>query len=126
MITLPFELYSQKNSKQIFKNNRTGQRFITSSNVSKEHRIKMVKWMLKHNDEWRQEILFKPFPLRIKIKIYRKTKRAFDYINIVQGMFDAMTDAKWIPDDDMKNVLPVFEEWEHDKENPRVELEVLK
>ncbi len=125
MITVPFELYSQKNSKQIFKNKATGKRFITSSTVSKKHRISMVKWMLKNKEAWEKETQGKEFPLRVSMKIYRKTIRKFDYINIVQGMMDAMTDAKWIPDDDMNHIIPVFEEWEHDKENPRVELKIL-
>lgn len=64
-------------------------------------------------------------PLKISFKIYRKTHRRFDYINIIQGLCDEMVRAGWLEDDDADNLIPVFEPYEVDKNNPRVEITVL-
>ena len=56
--------------------------------------------------------------------IYRKTRRRFDYINIVQNLLDCMVKVGILPDDDSNHVIPAFEPYGVDKENPRVEISI--
>ena len=63
-------------------------------------------------------------PLKIAFKIYRKTRRRFDYVNIIQSLLDLMVKHNWIIDDNADEILPVFREYEVDKYNPRVEISI--
>ncbi len=72
--------------------------------------------------KWAQIIKENNFPIHLNIKIYRKTKREFDYNNIVQGLQDMLVEAGWVDDDSAKYLVPYFEEYEVDKKNPRVVL----
>ena len=58
-------------------------------------------------------------PYKLHIYFHRKTKARFDGINLAQGLFDEMTNIGYWEDDNMDIVLPQFEGWEVDKENPR-------
>jgi len=71
-----------------------------------------------------EEITEKGFPVVMTFMIYRKTKRRFDYINIVQNILDCMVKVCILPDDDAKHVIPAFEPYGVDKENPRVEISI--
>jgi Holliday junction resolvase RusA-like endonuclease len=64
-------------------------------------------------------------PLKIAFKIYRKTRRRFDYVNIIQSLLDLMVKHNWIIDDNADEILPVFWEYEVDKYNPRVEISIV-
>lgn len=121
MITIPVELYSSKNSRQIFKlgNGRT---IIAKSSVAKQNEEDLNILLSLHRYSWLKMIEGKKYPLRVHFKIYRKTKRKFDYINILQNFCDSMVMSGWLPDDDADHILPVFEQYEVDKNNPRVEL----
>ena len=66
----------------------------------------------------------KKYPLKVHLFIYRKTKRRFDYVNLVQNLFDCMQMAEWLPDDDADHLIPVFDGYSVDKGNPRVEISV--
>jgi Holliday junction resolvase RusA-like endonuclease len=82
----------------------------------------------KNKKKWgRMNKLFAyPFPLVVSFKIYRKTHRRFDYCNIIQLLCDCMVKAGYFPDDDAKHFIPYFFPYEKDKENPRVEIDILK
>ena len=41
-------------------------------------------------------------------------------------MQDDMVKHHWIDDDNCENILPVFEPYEYDKENPGVEIKLIK
>ena len=71
-----------------------------------------------------EEITEKGFPVVMTFMIYRKTKRRFDYINIVQNVLDCMVKVGILPDDDANHVIPAFEPYGVDKENPRVEISI--
>jgi len=75
---------------------------------------------------WSEMMEGKTYPVRLQIKIYRRTHRRFDYINIVQNLLDAMVTAGWLPDDDALHVIPVFEPYEKDAANPRTEISILR
>ena len=123
MITIYGELYSSKNSKRIVK---FGEKFgLIPSRVYLSHKDMVERQLVLNRYKWSVEKDTHSKPLKIVFKIYRKTKRRFDYINIVQGLLDCMTECKWIKDDNADEVLPVFEEYEIDKKNPRVEIRIL-
>ena len=54
----------------------------------------------------------------------RKTKRDFDYNNIIQGLQDMMVKAGYLPDDNANYITPHFEDYEVDKRSPRTILSV--
>ena len=122
-ITIYGELYSSKNSKRIVK---FGNKMALIASKQYMASVKPIEQQLVLNrGKWLRMSENVPSPLKIVFKIYRKTKRRFDYINIVQGLLDCMTECKWIKDDNADEVLPVFEEYEIDKKNPRVEIRIL-
>lgn len=122
MITILGELYSKKNSKQMFLNRKTNKMFITSNDNVKKNEIDLVDQMIKLKHKWDKITQNKEYPFVIRFKFFRKTKRKFDYINILQIVADAMVSSGWLPDDDANHFMPVFEKWEQDKERPRCEI----
>lgn len=124
MLSLPIELYSSKNSKQIFKT-KDGRRFIAKSDIALRNQKTYLLVLRQYRQKWQEMIKDKSYPLRVRLKIYRKTDARFDYVNIVQLLFDCMQKSYWLPDDDAKHLIPIFEPYEVDKFNPRVEIEVL-
>ena len=78
MITIYGELYSTKNSKRILK---AGDRlFIAKSAVSKAHDKQIEQQLVIYRKKWESLCTGKKYPLKVIFKIYRKTKRRFDYI----------------------------------------------
>ena len=65
-------------------------------------------------------------PVKISFKFIRGSKHKFDYINPAQTVQDDMVKHHWIDDDNCENILPVFEPYEYDKENPGVEIKLIK
>lgn len=123
MITIPTELYSSKNSRQIFKL-KNGRTIIAKSNVAKQNEKDLCYLLSLYLNQWKFETANKKYPLRVHFKIYRKTKRRFDYVNIIQNLLDCMVMSGWLPDDDADNILPVFEQYEVCKNNPRVKISI--
>lgn len=120
------ELMSSKNSKQIFKNRNTGNMFIAKSKQAMLSEKELMKELYESKQDWDKYI--KPhivFPQKINFKIYRKTHRRFDYTNIIQLLCDCMVKSEYIPDDSAKYLIPVFSEYEVDKLNPRVEINLV-
>jgi len=125
-ITLDTELYSSKNSKTFIrlKNGRTV--LVKSKQAAKQDKI-LKELLNKPNIRkvWVNMISNKTYPIKLGIYIYRRTRVKFDYINIVQGLFDMLVKEGYIPDDDSNTIIPVFLGHEVDKENPRVILSIL-
>ena len=122
MITIPCELYSSKNSRRILKGGN--KLIIAKSKVAKEQESFLTAFMLLQRKKWFEELKGKEFPIRLSLRIYRKTRRRWDWVNIVQNLFDCMVKAGWLPDDDAEHLTPVFDGWEVDAKNPRVEIKV--
>lgn len=61
----------------------------------------------------------------VKWLILNSTRRRFDYVNIVQGLLDAMVAVGYVEDDSAEYVIPVFEPYEIDHDNPRTEVVVI-
>lgn len=124
MITIYGELYSSKNSKQIVK--RGDKPFLIASSAYLAHKKPIQQQLVYERFKWCQEKVGAVKPIKIEFKIYRKTKRKFDYVNIIQGLLDCMTECGWIDDDNADEVIPVFIPYEVDPKNPRVEIKIQK
>lgn len=120
MLVINTELYSSKNSRQIFKSgNKT---FISKSNVAKRQEKDLCQLLPLYRNKFLSMLEGKEKPYRVHFKIYRQTKRRFDYVNIIQNLLDCMVKSGWLEDDDANNLLPIFEQYEVDPKNPRVEI----
>jgi Holliday junction resolvase RusA-like endonuclease len=125
------ELYSKKNSKRCFvKNGRT---YVLPSKVYEKNKKAFLQQLCLSQDckrVWQNILNFSKerqgteYPLSLKVKIFRKTRRQFDYINIIQGLQDILVEAGYLPDDSAKYFIPSFETFEVDSKNPRVILYV--
>lgn len=125
-ITFYTELYSSKNSKTFIrlKNGRTV--LVKSKQAAKQDKaLKEILNKPENREIWQNMLIGKTYPVKLGIYIYRKTRVKFDYINIVQGLFDMLVKEGYIPDDDSNTIIPVFLGHEVDKENPRVILSIL-
>ena len=123
MITILGELYSSKNSKRIV---RFGDKMALIASKAYLSSVKPIEYQLSLNRyKWLKEIENFSKPLKIEFKIYRKTHRRFDYVNIIQGLQDLMVKCGWLEDDNADEIIPVFIPYEVDKHNPRVEISVI-
>lgn len=123
MIVIYGELYSSKNSKRIVK---FGNRMALISSKQYLASVKPIEQQLILNrKKWFEMINGYKKPLKISFKIYRKTHRKFDYLNIIQGLQDLMVKCGWLIDDNADEIIPVFEPYEVDKINPRVEIFII-
>jgi len=119
-IFIPGNTPSSKNSRVY-----TGKFFITSKQTRNYIKETEHHW-IEHGAVFRQEFDRLPKPVSISFKFIRKSKHKFDYINPAQTVQDLMTKYGWIPDDNCEEMIPVFEEYEYDKENPGTYIEILK
>lgn len=117
MIVILGELYSSKNSRRIL---RAGDKvYISKSKAAKEQEEELLIQLIQQRAIWQQMTQDLEYPLIVKFKIYRKTQRKCDYLNIVQGLCDAMVLANYFPDDNYDYLLPAFSPMQFDKLNPR-------
>lgn len=119
---IPFELYSTKNHKQIFINKKTGKPFVATNNKAQKNCKDLLTFLTYNRKNFLSMLEGYDKPYRLHFKIYRQTKRKFDYINIIQGVCDCLVKAGCLIDDNADELLPVFEPYEVDKKNPRLEL----
>lgn len=124
MITVYGELYSSKNSKRIFKT-RDGRPFIAKSKVSMQNESDLLIQLPLYRRQFLAECQKHQKPYRVNFKIYRKTRRRFDYPNIIQNLLDCMVKSGWLVDDNADEIIPVYDPYEVDKNNPRVEISVI-
>jgi len=122
-ITIDGELYSLKNGKRIV---RHGGRFalIPKAKVIAVQNA-LIDQLKDKRNAWLEMANGKPYPLKVVFRIYRQTKRRFDYVNIIQQLCDCMVKANWLEDDNANVLLPVFDQYRVDKDNPRTEIEIL-
>lgn len=124
-LTLPVELYSSKNGQQIIYNKRLGRMMVIKKAIARQQE-KDLKVLLDANRKtWEKMTTDKIFPLKVGFYVYRKTRRRFDWVNIVQGLQDAMVKNKYLPDDSAMYLTPIFLGFDVDADNPRVEISVL-
>ena len=122
MIVIHQELYSSKNSKQIFINRKTGKPFIAKSNAYLSHKQAIQAELMINKGVALSEIRKLSTPFYVGFKIYRKTKRRFDFLNLAQGIVDEMVACGYFEDDNADIIIPFFYPHEVDSKNPRVEI----
>lgn len=71
------------------------------------------------------ELNNKTKPYKISFKFVRGSKHKFDYINAVQLPMDLFVKYGILEDDNADEVIPIFEPYEFDKENPGVYITII-
>lgn len=124
-IILPVELYSSKNGQQIIYSKKRQHLMVIKKAVARQQEYVLGTLLMANKRTWDKMIEGKQYPLKVGFYIYRKTRRRFDWCNILQGLQDAMVKANYLPDDNASYLTPVCLGWEVDSENPRCEVCVL-
>lgn len=119
MIFIEGNVPSSKNTKQW-----TGRHLVWSKAAQKYVRETEGQWLVQR-DRWLTMIEGREQPLKVSFKFVRKSKHKFDYVNPLQTILDLMVRYNWIPDDNADEIIPVFEPYEYNKENPGVFINIL-
>ena len=123
-IFIPGNVPSSKNGRRW-----TGKYFIVSKQTQRYYKDSKKHWvenkkeflkLLKGEDSQNKK------PYRISFKFIRKSRHKFDYINPAQTIQDQMVKYGWISDDNAEEMIPVFLEFEYNKDKPGVYINVLK
>lgn len=118
-IFIPYNVPSSKNSKQW-----TGKMLINSKTVM-TYKKNTAGDYLRYKIPFKNLIKDKEFPITVSFKFIRGSRHKFDYINPAQTVQDLMVKNGWIEDDNCTFMIPHFEPYEYDKENPGVIIKVL-
>lgn len=118
MIFIAGNVPSSKNSKRW-----TGKMLINSKTVMKYIKDTDMQYKTFKTD-FKKLIAGKELPVIVSFKFIRGTKHRFDYVNPAQTVQDLMVKNEWIEDDNANYIIPSFEEFEYDKENPGVQIKV--
>ena len=128
---IPGELYSSKNSRlPLIYKDHSGKTIkkVVKSPRARDHEKRLLQLFAGNPTfcaSFRSEAEGMPLPLRLHIKIYRRTRQRFDYTNICQNLFDCMVKSNLLSDDSADQLLPVFEPYEVDAGKPRVEMRIV-
>lgn len=125
MISIQGEIHSSKNSRQVFRNRATGRPFVVKSDVSKADESLLADQLSDNKHEWEAMKACCGYPLSVVFYFRRKTKARWDFANLVQGVADAMVKAGYLPDDDVRNFIPIFGGYRVDKDNPGVDFWII-
>lgn len=117
---IPGNVPSSKNGRRW-----TGKYFIASKTVMK-YRKNSNSFYKQYADDFKKELKKHKLPVKISFTFIRGTKHKFDYINPAQTVQDDMVTHGWIEDDNMINIIPVFEPYSYNKEKPGVIIKILK
>ena len=125
---IPNNVPSSKNGKQIVFKKKVGSDgkvpIMIWSKAAKEY-VKQTKAYYEEfshtfRAEYDKYVSLGNLPMEVTFLFIRGTKHKFDYPNPLQTVLDLMVHYKWIPDDNADIILPIFEEYKYDKENPGV------
>jgi len=115
---IPGNVPSSKNSRRW-----TGKYFIASKTVMK-YRKETEKLFKADTVSFHKEFSKYELPVYVHFTFIRGTRHKFDYINPAQTVQDDMVKHGWIEDDNCEFIIPCFEEYKYDKENPGVIIEI--
>lgn len=102
----------------------TGKRLISSKSVRKYVDTYFKEYQLlklQTNSILKEKLK----PYKISFKFIRGSRHRFDYINAAQLPLDLMVKVGMLEDDNADNVIPIFEPYEYNKENPGVIVKIL-
>ena len=123
-IFIPGNVPSSKNGRRW-----TGRYFIVSKQTQRYYKNSKKYW-IENKKEFKKLLKGKDSqnkaPYRITFKFVRKSRHKFDYINPAQTIQDQMVKYGWITDDNAEEMIPIFLEFEYNKDNPGVYINVLK
>jgi hypothetical protein len=119
-IFIPGNVPSSKNSRVW-----TGKFFIASKAVDKWRKETSPYWK-KHKQEFLDKLEGLEKPYKLKLRFVRGTKHLFDYLNPAQTIQDEMVKHGWLEDDNASIVIPVFESYSYDKNNPGVYVDIIR
>ena len=140
-LIIPARLYSSKNSRQIvegypkcpvhqkrhqcqFSGQVQKQKFTVKSGKAQQN-YKTLRTLLKdakRKRQWERMLADWEWPIYLYIRIYRQSHRVFDYTNICQNLFDALVAEGYLPNDNMKYLIPRPMPYRIDKDRPRIVL----
>jgi len=110
---------SQKNSKQILINRKTGKPFIASNDRVKQWQ-QSAQLQLKRQFKGFKVV---DYPIAITIVVYNKDERRRDLDNCLSSVCDSLVAAGVIEDDDTKHISQWCVEYGGiDRDNPRAEI----
>ena len=115
---IPGNVPSSKNSRRW-----TGKYFIASKTVMK-YRKETENYFKKDAVSFHKEFSKYELPVYVHFTFIRGTRHKFDYINPCQTVQDDMVKHGWIEDDNCEFIIPCFEEYKYDKNNPGVIIEI--
>jgi outer membrane receptor for ferric coprogen and ferric-rhodotorulic acid len=115
---IPGNVPSSKNSRRW-----TGKFFIASKTTMK-YRTETQKLFATLADSFKQEYSKYQLPVYVHFKFIRGSHHKFDYINPAQTVQDDMVKHGWIEDDNCDFIIPCFEQYTYDKNNPGVIIEI--
>ena len=117
---IPYNTPSSKNNKQW-----TG-KFLVWSKLAQKYRKDTKKYWVEQQIDFCNECNFHHiYPYKISFKFVRNSHRRFDYVNPLQTVLDLMVEHGWLLDDCADIVIPVFEQYEYNKETPGVYITIL-
>ncbi len=117
---IPGNVPSSKNGRRW-----TGKYFIASKAVM-NYRKATKHIYLKYTDDFKKELAKQELPVKIRFEFIRGSRHKFDYINPAQTVQDDMVKAGWIEDDNAEFMIPAFDQYEYNKENPGVYIEIIE
>tara|TARA_Y100001937_G_scaffold108635_1_gene152462 strand:+ start:3152 stop:3553 length:402 start_codon:yes stop_codon:yes gene_type:complete len=115
---IPGNVPSSKNSRRW-----TGKYFIASKTVMK-YRKDTAKYYKKFTESFQEEVAKYKAPVFVHFTFIRGTKHKFDYINPAQTVQDDMVKHGWMEDDNCEFIVPCFNAYKYDKNNPGVIIEI--
>jgi len=116
---IPLNVPSSKNNKQW-----TGKYLIWSKRAQQYVKETEQYWK-NYKNEFLEQISNQPLAIKVSFTFVRNSKHKFDYVNPLQTVLDLMVKYEWLEDDNADVIIPVFEIYKYDKENPGVEIRVL-
>ncbi len=117
---IPGNVPSSKNGRRW-----TGKYFIASKTVMK-YRKDTTSYYKKYALEFQKELKKHKLPVKVAFTFIRGTRHKFDYINPAQTVQDDMVKNNWIEDDNMDFIIPAFNKYKYNKEDPGVIIEIIK
>ncbi len=105
---------SSKNSKMW-----TG-RFLIASKATQKWRKDTENEWIEGAAKFREEFDKREKPVKVNFRFVRGSKHKFDYVNPLQTVLDEMVKYEWISDDNSDVIIPVFDKYEYNKQNPGV------
>ena len=117
---IPGNVPSSKNGKRW-----TGKYLISSKTVMK-YRKNTANAYKKHAKSFVKEFSDHELPVTVSFKFFRGSRHKFDYINPAQTVQDDMVKHGWIIDDNCEFIIPAFKTYKYNKENPGVEIKIIK